>query len=94
MIKEVQKRDGSIEEFKIEKLKKSIEKAAEEAGIDKIEIENIVNEIINFILESTKDLVRVDSESLRNLILGELDKKYPEIANAWRMHEKFVKGLE
>ncbi len=88
----VLKRKGFEENFNIEKLKASIEKAAKEAGIAEDEIFVIIEDISSFVMESVADLDVVDTQSLRSLILSELDKKYPKVAEAWRKYDREVKG--
>lgn len=92
MPNKVNKRKGFQEDFKPEKLKTSIEKAAREAGYPDDEIAIIVEEISSFIFESVAELDTVDSENLRFLILSELDKRYPNIAKAWRNYDQTFKG--
>lgn len=92
MPQQVNKRKGFQEEFQSEKLKKSIEKAAIEAGVSENEVFQIVEEISSYVFESVNDLTTVDTESLRSLILSELDKKYPAVAEAWRNYDRTVKG--
>lgn len=92
MPNKVNKRKGFQEDFKLEKLKASIEKAAREAGYPDDEIFTIVEDISSFVFESVSDLDTVDTESLRSLVLSELDRKYPNIAEAWRNYDRTVKG--
>lgn len=94
MPKQVQKRNGNIEEFQIEKLKKSLENAAREAGYSEDQIFKVVEEISEYILEHVKDLESVDTQSMRTLILNRLDEVYPEVSSAWRNYDREVKGRE
>jgi transcriptional regulator NrdR family protein len=94
MIKQVQKRKGYQEEFQVEKLRRSIENAAKEAGFSEDKIFQVVEEISAYVLENIKDLDSVDTQSMRTLILNKLDETYPEVANAWRKYDKEVKGRE
>jgi len=94
MPQQVQKRKGYIEEFKVEKLKKSLQKAAEQAGYTEDKIFQVIEEISEYVLESISDLETVDTSSLRNLILNKLDELYPEVSAAWRKYDKEVKGRE
>jgi len=94
MPKQVQKRKGYQEEFQVEKLRRSIENAAKDAGLPENKIFQIVEEISSYVLENIKDLEFVDTQSLRTLILNKLDEIYPEVANAWRKYDKEVKGRE
>jgi len=91
MVISIVKKDGSIENFDINKLKKSIENAAIDAGYEENQIFQIVEDIVNFVLESIKDLERIDTQSLKDLILNKLDQEYPSISKAWRDYNKQVK---
>jgi len=94
MPKQVQKRKGYQEEFQVEKLRRSIENAARDAGLPEDKVFQIVEEISSYVLENVKDLESVDTQSLRTLILNKLDETYPEVANVWRKYDKEVKGRE
>jgi len=94
MPKQVQKREGYQEEFQVEKLKRSIENAARDAGLSEDKVFQVVEEISSYVLENVKDLESVDTQSMRSLILNRLDETYPEVANAWRKYDKEVKGRE
>ncbi|MCS7183811.1 MAG: ATP cone domain-containing protein [Patescibacteria group bacterium] len=92
MVVSIIKRDGRLEDFDIQKLKKSIENAALDAGYEEDKIFQIIEDISSYVLESVNDLDRVDSQSLRELILSKLDKDYPQIAKAWRDYDVYIKG--
>jgi transcriptional regulator NrdR family protein len=94
MPKQAQKRKGYQEEFQVEKLRRSIENAARDAGLPEDKVFQVVEEISSYVLENVKDLESVDTQSLRTLILNKLDETYPEVANAWRKYDKEVKGRE
>jgi len=94
MPKQVQKRKGYQEEFQVEKLRRSIENAAKEAGFSEDKVFQVVEEISSYVLENVKDLESVDTQSIRSMILNKLDETYPEVANAWRKYDKEVKGRE
>jgi transcriptional regulator NrdR family protein len=92
MVQSIVKRNGNIEDFNVEKLKKSIENAAIDANYEESKIKEIVESITNYVLESIKDLERVDSQSLEDLILNKLDQEYPLISKTWRDYNKQVKN--
>jgi len=94
MPKQVQKRKGYQEEFQVEKLRRSIENAAKEAGFSEDKVFQVVEEISSYVLENVKDIESVDTQSIRSMILNKLDETYPEVANAWRKYDKEVKGRE
>jgi transcriptional regulator NrdR family protein len=93
MVKQVQKKNNFKEEFQIDKLKRSIEKAAREAGHSDDKVFEIIEELAEYVMNSIYDLETVDTLSLRNLILNKLDEKYPEVAESWRKYEKEVKNI-
>jgi len=88
----VVKKNGQTENFDINKIKKAIENAASDAGYEESQITSIVEEVSQSVLESIKDLERVDTSSLKNLILSILDNKYPNISKAWRDYDSQVKS--
>jgi len=94
MPQKVQKRKGFEEEFQVEKLRNSLEKAARQAGYSEDKIFQVVEEISGYVLESVADLESVDTQSIRDLILNKLDELYPEVSQAWRKYDKEVKGRE
>lgn len=92
MPQKVQKRKGHTEDFQIEKLRRSLEKAAREAGYPEDQIFKVVEEISSYIMEQVQNLETVDTQSMRTLILNKLDETYPEVSSAWRKYDKEVKG--
>jgi len=94
MPQKVQKRDGRVEDFQLDKLKRSLEKAAMQAGFSEDQVFAVVEEISSYVLESVEDLETVDTQSMRTLILNRLGEVYPEVAQAWRKYDKEVKGRE
>ena len=94
MPERVQKRDGRVENFQLEKLERSLKNAAEDAGFDEAKINEVVENVVKFVMDSVADLESVDTQSLRTLILGRLDEWYPEVADAWRRYDREVKGRE
>jgi len=94
MPQKVQKREGFEEEFRVEKLRNSLEKAAREAGYPEDKIFQVVEEISGYVLESIADLESADTQSMRDLILNKLDELYPEVSQAWRKYDREVKGRE
>jgi transcriptional regulator NrdR family protein len=88
----VVKKNGQTENFDINKIKKAIENAASDAGYEEGQITSIVEDVSHSVLESIKDLERVDTSSLKNLILSILDNKYPNISKAWRDYDSQVKS--
>jgi transcriptional regulator NrdR family protein len=95
MPEEVQKRGNrGLEKFNLDKIKSSLEKASQQAGYPADKITMVVAEITNYIINSIGHLQRIDTQSLRTLILNKLDELYPEVANSWRKYDREVKGRE
>ncbi|GIW66769.1 MAG: hypothetical protein KatS3mg095_0667 [Candidatus Parcubacteria bacterium] len=95
MPEEVQKRGNrGLEKFDLNKVKTSIEKASRQAGYSEDKIKTVVEEISNYVMNSVGHLERIDTQSLRTLILNRLDEYYFEVADAWRKYDREIKGRE
>lgn len=95
MPEEVQKRGNrGLEKFDINKLKLSIEKASRQANYSEKKVLTVVEEIANYVVNSISHLQRVDTQSLRVLILNKLDELYPEVSESWRRYDREIKGRE
>ncbi|MCS7200831.1 MAG: ATP cone domain-containing protein [Patescibacteria group bacterium] len=95
MPEEVQKRGNrGIEKFDINKLRSSIEKASRETSYSEEKISFLVEEMVSYVMNNISHLQRIDTQSLRTLILNKLDELYPEVAEAWRKYDREVKGRE
>lgn len=94
MVKKVLKRSGLEEEFQIEKLKSSLEKAAKSAGYPEDKIFRVIEEISEYVMENIQSLERADTQSIRVLILNRLSEIYPEVAVIWRKYDREMKGRE
>lgn len=93
MPEEVQKRgDRGLEKFDLLKIKRSIEKAARQVENNDEVITTIVEKVSNYVMDNVSNLQRVDTQSLRTLILNELNEIYPEVAESWRRYDREVKG--
>jgi len=90
---DVVKSNGKTEEFKEEKIKKSIEKAAKQAGYNSEEKMNLVNKTVQDVKQRIGNKKQVRAEDIRNLILNDLDEEEQkpgetEIGMAWREWEE------
>jgi len=92
----VVKRKGTIETFKADKIKGSLQKAAVDAGFTVEEKQDILNEIYAKINEKLDEKVdqegQVKSETIQACLLTELDKCEPYIARSWRSFESKYKS--
>ncbi len=87
---QVLKRDGSKEEFDVEKLKASIAAACNDAGVDSNEFASSVTEAV---VQSFSGKDQVSFTEIREQVFVELGKVAPAAVEAWKNHEKEVKGL-
>lgn len=85
---DVIKRNGKKEQFKPQKLRKSIENAVSDSG------STITNEM-KAIEHATQDAEKlamnrneISTKDLRNEILNDLEGDAPKVAQAWRNYEK------
>ena len=86
----VLKKDGSLEEFSSEKLKASIVAAAQDATIDS---SLFADNVTQAVLQSFSGKTQVSSLEVRDAVFVELGKVAPAAVEAWKNHEKEVKGL-
>jgi len=83
------KRDGRIERFDEEKLKSSIMAAAREAGLlDKRWVSAIIQMVAANAIAYARGQRSVKSQTLAEMILGELDNQGGQISDAWRAYSK------
>jgi transcriptional regulator NrdR family protein len=81
---EVIKRDGTRQPFSEQKLRGSIENAAKEAEIPASRIEQVVSDAAREPLEMAKGTKPVETKTIRDRVLGRLDKIEPSVSEAWR----------
>jgi transcriptional repressor NrdR len=81
---EVVKRNGSTETFDSEKIKRSIEKAAIDAGYTLEEVNTITKELIEEIIEEAKKNGRISTNSLKNSIFNKFEKTDSSIVKSWK----------
>ena len=79
---EVIKRDKRREAFDADKLRRSIESAAKEAGLEEKRVREITNKIANPIIEMAQKETEVESRVLRERALTELDNVEPSVSQA------------
>jgi len=85
------KRKGTVEPFKPNKIKGSLEKAAIDAGYSVEEKKDILDEVFNNINKDIGKREKIESDNIRMCILTELDKCEPYIAKSWRNFDKKYK---
>ncbi|MBI5680316.1 MAG: transcriptional regulator [Methanobacterium sp.] len=88
----VVKRKGTIEPFKQDKIKNSLQKAAIDAGYSLDEKKDIVDEVFANINKKLDKEDKIESETIRKCLLTELDKCEPYIAKSWRRFDSKYKS--
>lgn len=90
----VQKKDGKVENFDPEKIKKSMQKAAIDAGYlleGNVDLTMVDIDINDLELE-LKGENQVKSDTIRQIVLDKLEKMNSAAAKAWKNFEKKYKS--
>ena len=90
---DVVKSSGNKEPFNEEKIKKSIENAAEEAGYNPQHKMNLINKTVQDVKQRIGNRSQVRTQDIRNLVLNDLDEEEQkagetDIGAAWRNWEE------
>ena len=94
MAKFVIKRDGSKQVFDSEKIKRAIQLAAEQAGLEEDRVSEIVNQVAGSAIALADIKEEIATSEIREKILSDLDTVEPAVSAAWRGHDKENKGIE
>lgn len=84
----VVKSNNNKELFSIDKVEKSVEKAAKDAGLPEQDIMRIINEVSSEVIRTTANLTEVSTGSIKARVLSHLDVVAPEVSKAWRDYDK------
>jgi transcriptional regulator NrdR family protein len=87
MVTQVIKKDGSKQPFDAEKIKRSIEGAAREAGLADDRVSQVATEVSGVVIEQTNAQEEIATSEIKSMILNELDKVEPSVSGAWRTYE-------
>ena len=85
------KKRGTVESFDQDKIKRSIQKAAIDAGYSLNEKEDLINEITDHVTEKVKEEKEVKSDVICEAVLNEMLASSPEIVEAWRKFDRRYK---
>jgi transcriptional repressor NrdR len=85
------KKRGTVESFDQDKIKRSIQKAAIDAGYSLNEKEDLINEITEHVTEKVKEEKEVKSDVICEAVLNEMLASSPEIVEAWRKFDRRYK---
>ncbi len=81
---EVVKKGGRNEPFDGEKIRKSIEKAAIDAGYSLERIKDITDETIKDITEEAGKSGEIDTDAIRDSIFNRFEKNESSIVKSWK----------
>jgi transcriptional repressor NrdR len=88
---EIIKKGGAKEQFDKEKIKKSIEKAAIDAGYSLEKIETLINEITKSIEKDAQNKEELDTARIRASVFNKLEKTEPSIVESWKKFDEKYK---
>ncbi len=93
MAKIIIKKDGREQEFDPEKIKISIRKAVEEAGLEEKKINEVVEKVFNAVIEMTDEVEeKIASSQIREKILSTFDEIEEVASQSWRNHDRKFKS--
>ena len=85
------KKDGRRVDFDANKLRRSIQAAAQEAKIPAGRAKQVVQQVASKTIDMAQKQPQIESRVLRENILGQLDSLEPAVSKAWRAYDQ-VKG--
>ncbi|HTX60857.1 MAG TPA: ATP cone domain-containing protein [Methanobacterium sp.] len=89
----VRKSTGLKEEYDEDKVVRSIQKAAIDAGYGLDDVSSEVTSITSIINEMASEKQEINAEAIRDNVLKELEKTKPEVAQAWYRFDEKYKGI-
>ena len=81
------KRDGSNEPFEEIKIRNAIESASQVVGFKNEQAYEIINRVLRAIIEKLAANRELETRTIRDFVLDELDFIAPQVAEAWRKHD-------
>lgn len=87
-ITKVVKRDERREDFKRDKIRRGIERAADRVKVDKKRAKEMADRISRDVENNFRDRDEVRSEDIRNRVLEALNRKERKIADSFRNFRK------
>jgi transcriptional repressor NrdR len=87
----VVKKSGGNEPFDGEKIRKSIEKAAIDAGYSLERIKKIIDKTIEDITEEAEKSGEIDTDAIRESIFNRFEKNESSIVKSWKKFDEKYK---
>ena len=88
MATQVIKKDGSKQPFDAEKIRKAIEGAAKEAGLEDDRASQVATEVSGTVIEKTDAQEEIATSEIKSMIVSELNRVEPSVSTAWRTYEE------
>ncbi len=92
MALEVIKKSGEKEPFDAEKIRRSIQAAADETDLSEERKKEVVEQVVNSAIQLAEGKEEIATSEIREKILDELDKIEPSVSATWRKYEEERKG--
>ena len=91
----VKKKNGKTEPFDPEKIRRSIQKAAIDAGytLGSMADPNLIDEVTKGIIEEAEEKRIIKSTTIRDFILNRLESTESSIVQSWKNFEKRYKSV-
>jgi len=88
MISQVIKKDGTKEPFDVEKVKRSIESAADEAGLSQDRTQEVVDIATRSVMKTLEGREDVPTAEIRERVLAAVRAVEPSVSEAWQKYDK------
>lgn len=88
MANEVTKKDGVKEPFDPEKIRNSIDKAAQQAELAEERKNEVVEQVANTVIQFAEEKEEITTTEIKEKILSELDQVEPSVSAAWKRYEE------
>lgn len=70
------------------KLKRSVERAAKEAGLSSSKVKQLVKEVVEPVVVLARKKRTIKAADLRRSLLGRLERRAKKVVTAWKRFEK------
>lgn len=88
MAETVIKKDGSEEPFDPDKIRSSVRKASEQAGLSDEKTEELTEQASKAALEAASERSKISTTEIRGKLLTKLERVQPSVAEAWREYDQ------
>jgi len=82
------KKNGRKQSFSVAKLKRSVARAAKEAGLNKTATRKVISKVAGPIIAAVKKKETIKSSALRKSIMAKLNRYSKPTAKVWRGYER------